>query len=122
MTSMKQWKTYIPSLCMLLNPALLSGKEVEAKSVSWWNNDCQYAQSERNRAERALNRNNTLYNKISYKRIKALCRKVFKSVQKQTWIQYILTRITVQTFFLNTPKKMTGKYVSQPNGRPRYSF
>ena len=53
-------------------------------TVPWLNNDCRNAQSQRNRAERALKRNNTLCNKIAYQRTSVLCRKVFKIAQKQS--------------------------------------
>ena len=84
--------------------------------VPWWNQECKDAKRERRRTERALKRNESIENKIAYKRTKAVCRKTYKTAQKGSWKKYI------SDININTPSqkiwkrimKMTGKFKASP--------
>ena len=59
--------------------------------VPWWDSECQSALVERRRAQRALQRNNTISNLIAFKRTQAICKKTFKEAKKLSWQSYVST-------------------------------
>ena len=72
------------------------GRQKKKIPIPWWNRECETASRERKRAERALERRDTLRNKIAYKRCKANCRYIFKKARKLHWENYV-SSINVNT-------------------------
>ena len=92
-----------------------SGKRVKP-STPWWNPECTKAKKERKRAERALERVNTEFNRIWYKRSCAKCRYTFNEARKSSWQEYVssLTPNVRPNQVWKRLSKMRGKYAQSP--------
>ena len=64
--------------------------------VPWFNEECKNINQQRKRAERALDRNNNLGNKIALRRLNAMCRNTFKKAKREAWEDYV-SSINVNT-------------------------
>ena len=85
--------------------------------VPWWNEDCREARRERNRAERALKRNHTNYNKIRYSRAKAIARNTFNSARRESWQEFVssINQTTSLHSVWKRVQKIDGKFKSAPH-------
>ena len=84
--------------------------------LPWWDNSCKEAHAARKRAQRALHRSPTEVNKITVRRLNALCRRTFKEAKKNSWIRFV-SSINVNTSLSEIwkkIKKLNGKFSAHP--------
>ena len=84
--------------------------------VPWFDENCKVAKRERLRAQRALQRNNSLFNRINFKRCKARCRYVFKQAQQKSWHTYLskINQFTSVHKIWKIFAKLSGKFKPSP--------
>ena len=57
--------------------------------VPWWNKRCEMIKRERNKAEKRLLRNPTAANKMEYKRLRGVTKRIFKDAKATSWKSYV---------------------------------
>ena len=85
------------------------GKNI--KSLPYWDENCDDVIKARNKARNKLNRQQTLENKIEYKRLKAVAQHTLKSKAKNSWANYCnsLDNNTKLGAVWGMSRKMNGK-------------
>jgi ribonuclease HI len=84
--------------------------------VPWFNEDCKVAKRERLRAQRALRRNHTVFNKIAFHRNRARCRYTYKKESKANWQKHLssINRRTSLSKMWKIVTKISGKFKQSP--------
>ena len=84
--------------------------------VPWWNNECQNAIRNRNKAFKIFNRNINDENYIEYKRTRALARKIIKNAKKNAWKEFIskINKDTSVKEIFQYIKRIKGKNSARP--------
>ena len=57
--------------------------------VPWWSNRCEMVKRERNKAEKRMLRNPTMANKMEYKRLRGITKRIFKDAKTTSWKSYV---------------------------------
>ena len=57
--------------------------------VPWWSNRCEMIKRERNKAEKRMLRNPTMANKMEYKRLRGITKRIFKDAKTTSWKSYV---------------------------------
>jgi hypothetical protein len=86
------------------------------RPVPWFNDECRAACRLRNASERKLKRQNSLENRISYKRDKARCRYIIKETRRRYWMKYVSSinkRISLHAVWKKV-SKIAGRFNSSP--------
>ena len=86
------------------------------RPVPWWNDECRAAFRARLRAERALRRQHTVMNVVTFQKLRATCRVVFRRAKKKSW-QDFLSSINSRTSLHKIWKKVqkiSGKFSPSP--------
>ena len=87
------------------------------RPVPWWNDACRVAFRARLRAERALRRRYSLMNLITFQRLRAICRVIFRRAKRESW-QAFLSSINSRTSLHKIWKrvrKISGKFSPSPS-------
>ena len=61
----------------------------KACPVPWWNNMCTLIKKERNKAEKRMLRNPTVANRVEYKRLRGISKRIFKDAKTMSWRSYV---------------------------------
>ena len=84
--------------------------------VPWWNEEIKEAIQKRKRAERALKRNYSIINKISYNRNRAKVRYLCNKAREESWQGFTSTinQFTSLNKIWTKTKKIAGKFTPKP--------
>lgn len=80
-------------------------KSKRTKNVPWWNEKCKEARQKKNHAFNQLKKHNTIENRIEYKKLRAISRRINKENKTKSFQSYVAS-ITHQTPINEVYKKI----------------
>ncbi|GFT73323.1 putative RNA-directed DNA polymerase from transposon X-element [Trichonephila clavipes] len=82
----------------------------------WWNEECQMAKKDQNKAWNRFRRYPTPDNMIAFNKARARARKIHRQRKRETWIKYVsnITCSTSSKEVWNKIRKLSGKYSASP--------
>ena len=82
------------------------------KIIPWWNAECENAIRNAKKALNTYKRENTLRNRIEFKKQKSIAKRIVKDSKKKSWLNYL------ETINHQTPNKELWKKIKAIEGRP----
>ncbi|GFQ78429.1 putative RNA-directed DNA polymerase from transposon X-element [Trichonephila clavata] len=82
----------------------------------WWNEECQMAKKDQNKAWNRFRRYPTPDNMIAFNKARARARKIHRQRKRESWIKYVsnITCSTSNKEVWNKIRKLSGKYSASP--------
>ncbi|GFT08236.1 putative RNA-directed DNA polymerase from transposon X-element [Trichonephila clavipes] len=82
----------------------------------WWNEECQMAKKDQNKAWNRFRRYPTPDNMIAFNKARARARKIHRQCKRELWIKYVnnITYSTSSKEVWNKIRKLSGKYSASP--------
>ncbi|GFS48761.1 putative RNA-directed DNA polymerase from transposon X-element [Trichonephila inaurata madagascariensis] len=82
----------------------------------WWNEECQMAKKDQNKAWNRFRRYPTPDNMIAFNKARARARKIHRQRKRESWIKYVsnITCSTSSKEVWNKIRKLSGKYSASP--------